>query len=197
MMKFDHLPGTEGVVRFPVERRAAATLLLAQELAPRADLVGAMADERTGDEGRPDTMAVAAEAFTGLAEALEVSMGEAAVVGLRALVEVQVQQACALGWQYRDAETDAEDAAAALKAARTSGAVAMVDGLDERVRRTRAVWAERALAARAATDAALGMQGALDFHEHGEPWRRPTGAENGRWLVEHAPSRQPLREEPV
>lgn len=181
-MRFDHLPGTN-VARFPVERRAAPTLLIAQELAPRQDLAEAMADERAAGEPRADTMATAAEAFTSLVEALEFGMGEdAAVAHLRALVEVQVKQACALGWQYRDAEADAEAAAAQLKAARAAGAVAAVDGLNERVRRSRALWADAALSARAAADAAAGAQAALDFHERGETWRRPGSAEGAGWL---------------
>lgn len=181
-MRFDHLPGTE-VVRFPVERRAAPTLLLAQELAPRHDLAEAMADERSAGEPRPDMMATAAEAFTSLVEALEFSMGQdAAVAHMRALVEVQVRQACALGWQYQDAEVEAEAVAAQLKAARAAGALAAMDALDERVRRSRALWAEAALAARAATDAAAGAQAALDYHERGETWRRPGASEGGDWV---------------
>jgi len=88
-MKYDLLPGTDGVVRFPTERRARPTLLTIQELAPRADLAAAMADERAGDEQPPDTMAVVAESFTTLAKTLEFSMGQtAALTYLRAVVEV-------------------------------------------------------------------------------------------------------------
>ena len=196
-MRFDHLPGTD-VVRFPVERRAAATLLLAQELAPRQDLAEAMADERSAEEPRTDTMTTAAEAFTSLVEVLGFGMGqEAAVAHLRALVEVQVKRACTLGWQYRDAEVEAEAMAAQMKAARASGAVAMVDGLNERVRRSRALWAEAALASRAATDAAAGAQAALDFHERGEAWRRPGAAESGDWIDVLEVKRPARQEEPA
>ena len=114
MMKLELLPGTGGVVRFPAERRAKPTLALAEELAPRPDLAGAMADEWANGEGRPDTLAQAAQAFTMLAEALEFSMGvDDALVHLRAMNEVQVQRACALGWAYFDAEAAAEAAAEA------------------------------------------------------------------------------------
>ncbi len=58
-MKFDLIPGTGGVVRFPTERRAKPTLLGLRELAPREDLAAAMADERAGDDRAPDTMAEA------------------------------------------------------------------------------------------------------------------------------------------
>ena len=50
-MEINHLPGTDGVVRFPVERRAKPALPLAAELAPQPDLADAMADERAGGEG--------------------------------------------------------------------------------------------------------------------------------------------------
>ena len=66
-MDIDHLPGTGGVVRFPVERRAKPTLMLAEELAPRSDLADAMADEWANGEDRPDTLARTVEAFTALA----------------------------------------------------------------------------------------------------------------------------------
>jgi len=90
-MDIDHLPGTDGVVRFPVERRAKPTLLLAEELAPRQDLAEAMADERANGEGHPDTLVQAVDAFTKLAETLEFSMGvEAALAHLRAMNQVQV-----------------------------------------------------------------------------------------------------------
>jgi len=105
-MEIDHLPGKDGVVRFPVERRAKPTLMLAEELAPRQDLADAMADERANGEGRPDTLATVVEAFTSLAEALEFSMGvEASLAHLRAMNEVQVERACTLGWASRDAGT--------------------------------------------------------------------------------------------
>lgn len=184
-MQSDHGPDTGNVVRFPVERRAKPTLLLAQELAPPSDLTEAMADERAAGEPRQDTMAATVELFTNLAKVLEARMGQDnAAEHLRALAAAQVSQACTLGWRYRDAEADANEAAARLKQA--SGAGASAGCLDEQVRRTRALWTEAALAARAATDAALGSQAALDFYERGEPWRRQTGAEHGRWLVEQA-----------
>jgi len=186
-MKYDLLPGTDGVVRFPTERRARPSLLGIQELAPRSDLAAAMADERAGDEQPPDTMAVVAEAFTTLALTLEFSMGQtAALTYLRAVVEVQVREAHALCWEYRDAEAAAEEVSEKLRAGKASGADAYADGLREQVRRTRAIWTETALAARAAADAALGAQGALDYHELGTPWRRMTGTEHGEWLVEQA-----------
>jgi len=193
-MKFDLIPGTGGVVRFPTERRARPTLLGLRELAPRSDLAAAMADERAGDDRAPDTMAEAVEAFSALLKALEFGMGqEAALAHLRGLVATQVAQAHALCWEYRDAEAAAE---AALRAARESGAGAFADELRERVRRTRAVWTQQALAARAATDAALGAQAALDYHEHGTPWRR-TGADNGNWLVEITTEAREREDEPV
>jgi len=108
-MKLELLPGTGGVVRFPAERRAKPTLALAEELAPRSDLTDTMADEWANGEDRLDTLAQAVQAFTMLAEALEFSMGvDAALAHLRAMNEVQVQRACALGWAYRDAEAAAE-----------------------------------------------------------------------------------------
>jgi hypothetical protein len=170
-MDIDHLRGTGGVVRFPVERRAKPTLLLAEELAPRSDLADAMADERAGGEGRPDTLAQTVEAFTTLAETLEFSMGvDAARAHLRAMNEVQVERACTLGWAYRDAEA--------------AGFEGLLDGLHEQVRRTRSKWTACALAAQAATDAARGAKEALDCHERGEPWRRMTGEESGLQLIE-------------
>ncbi len=186
MMRLDLLPGTDDVVRFPVERRAKPTLALAGELAPRSDLADAMADERAGDEGRPDTMLQAVEAFTALAKALKFGMGtDAALAHLRLMNEVQVQQACALGWQYYDAEVAAEDASARLKAAKASGvAGSALDSLHEQVRRSRAIRTACALAARAMTDAAQGASEALGCHESGEPWRRRTGVENGLFLLD-------------
>lgn len=184
-MEIDHLPGTDGVVRFPVERRAKPTLLLAEELAPRSDLADAMADERANGEGRPDTLAQVVEAFTTLAETLEFSMGvDAALAHLRAMNEVQVERACALGWAYRDAEAAAEAAELKLRTAKAAGFEGLLDGLHEQVRRTRSVWTACALAARAAADAARGAREALDCHERGEPWRRMTGEENGLLLLE-------------
>jgi len=189
-MKFDLISGTGGVVRFPTERRARPTLPGLRELAPREDLAAAMADERAGDERAPDTLAEAVEAFSTLLKALEFGMGrEAALAHLRRLVDTQVAQAHALCWEYRDAEAEAEDAEAKLRAARDSGAGTFADGLREQVRRTRAAWTQLVLAARAATDMALGAQAALDFHERGTPWRR-TGADNGEWLVERAEARE-------
>jgi len=184
-MEIDLLPGTGSVVRFPVERRAKPTLALAEELAPRSDLADAMADERANDEGRPDTLAQAAGAFTILAQALEFSMGvEASLAHLRAVNEVQVQQACTRGWAYRDAEAAAEQAELRLGNAKAAGFDGLLDGLHEEVRRCRATWTACALAARAAADAARGAQEALDCHESGEPWRRRTGEENGLFLLE-------------
>ena len=184
-MEIDHLPGTGGVVRFPVERRAKPTPLLAEELAPRSDLAAAMADERAGDEGRPDTLASVVDAFTTLAETLEFSMGvEAALAHLRAMNAVQVERACTLGWAYRDAEAAAEQAQLKLKNAKAAGFDGLLDGLDEQVRRTRSEWTFRALAARAAADAARGAREALDCYERGEPWRRMTGEEGGLQLIE-------------
>jgi len=189
-MKFDLIPGTGGVVRFPTERRAKPTLLGLRELAPREDLASAMADDRAGDDRAPDTMAEAVEAFSTLLKAMEFGMGrEAALAQLRGLVATQVVQAHALCWEYRDAEAEAEEAGATLRAARASGAEAFADGPREQVRRTRVVWTQRALAARAAADMALGAQAALDFHEHGTPWRR-TSVDNGEWLVERAEARE-------
>ncbi len=187
-MRFDLILGTGGVVvRFPAERRAAPTLLGLQELSPPADLAAAMADERAGDGRPPDTMAEAVAAFTTLVRALEFGMGQAAALAhLRALVEAQVKRAQALCWEYRDAAVAAEAASETLRAAQASGAGAFAEGLREQVRRTRAVWTEQALAARAAVDAALGAQAALDHHECGTPWRRMTGVENGEWLVRQA-----------
>ncbi len=186
-MKYDLLPGTDGVVRFPTERRARPTLLSLHELAPPVDLAAAMADERAGDDRPPDIMAEAVEAFATLVKALEFSMGqEVAVAHLRALVDAQVKQAHALCWAYRDAAASAEEAGEKLQAAQASAAGAFADGLREQVRRTRAIWTEQALAARAAVDAALGAQAALDYHELGTPWRRLTGVENGEWLVRQA-----------
>ena len=193
-MDIDHLPGTGGVVRFTVERRAKPTLLLAEELAPGQDLAAAMADELAetrsvcrwaGDEGRPDTLALVVDAFTTLAETLEFSMGvEAALAHLRAMNAVQVERACALGWAYRDAEAAAEQAQLKLRNAKAAGFDGLLDGLDEQVRRTRSEWTFRALAARAAADAARGAREALDCFERGEPWRRMTGEESGMSLVE-------------
>ncbi len=184
-MRIDLLPGTDGVVRFPVERRAKATLTLAEELAPRSDLADAMADERAGDEGRPDTLLQAVEAFTALAKALEFGMGaDAALAHLRLMNEVQIGQACALGWAFHDAQVVAEAATDRLRAAQASGFAGLLDGLHEEVRRTRAQWTAKALAARAATDAAQGAKEALDCHESGETWRRRTGSENGQFLLD-------------
>ena len=184
-MEIDHLPGTDGVVRFPVERRAKPTLLLAEELAPGSDLADAMADERANGEGRPDTLATVVEAFTSLAEALEFSMGvDAALAHLRAMNAVQIERACTLGWAYRDAEAAAEAAELKLRSAIAAGYEGLLGGLHEQVRRTRSVWTACALAARAAADAARGAQEALDCHERGEPWRRMTGEENGLFLIE-------------
>jgi len=186
-MKFDLIPGTGGVVRFPTERRAKPTLLGLRELAPREDLAAAMADDRAGDDRAPDTMAEAVEAFSTLLKAMEFGMGrEAALAQLRGLVATQVAQAHALCCKYCDAEAEAEEAEATLRAARASGAEAFADGPREQVRRTRAAWTQQALAA---TDIALGAQAALDFHEHGTPWRR-TGVDNGEWLVERAEARE-------
>ena len=184
-MDIDHLPGTDGVVRFPVERRAKPTLLLAEELAPRQDLADAMADERANGEGRPDTLATVVEAFTSLAEALEFSMGvDAALAHLRAMNAVQVERACTLGWAYRDAEAAAEQDQLKLRTAEAAGYDGLLDGLHEQVRRSRSKWTACALAARAAADAARGAKEALDCHERGEPWRRMTGEESGLLLFE-------------
>ena len=184
-MDIDHLPGTDGVVRFPVERRARPTLMLAEELAPRQDLALAMADERAGDEGHPDTLVQAVEAFTKLAEALEFSMGaEAALAHLRAMNAVQVERACTLGWAYRDAEAAAEQDELRLRTAKAAGYDGLLDGMHEEIRRSRAKWAACALAARAAADAARGAQEALDCFERGEPWQRRTGEENGLLLLD-------------
>ena len=185
-MKLDLVPGTDGMVRFPIERRAKPTLALAEELAPRSDLADAMADERADDEGCPDTLLQAVEAFTALAKALEFGMGaDAALAHLRLMNEVQVQQACVLGWKHHDAEVAAEDALARLKTARAAGvAGAALDSLHEQVRRSRAIRTACALAARAATDAARGASEALACHESGEPWRRRTGIENGLFLLD-------------
>ncbi len=205
-MKFDLIPGTGGIVRFPTERRAKPTLLGLRGLAPREDLAAAMADERAemqnvcrwaGDDGVPDTMAEAAEAFTGLLKTLAFGMGrDAALAHLRGLVATQVEQAHVLCLEYRDAEAAAEKAEAMLRAAKTSGAEAFADRLREQVRRTRTVWTQQALAARAATDAALGAQAALDFHEHGTPWQR-TGEDNGDWLPDRAVKARKRQDEPV
>ena len=184
-MEIDHLPGTDGVVRFPVERRAKPTLMLAEELAPRQDLADTMADERANGEGRPDTLIQAVEAFTKLAEALEFSMGvEASLAHLRAMNEVQVERACTLGWAYRDAEAAVEQAELKLRTAKAAGYDGLLDGLHEEIRRSRTKWTACALAARAAADAARGAKEALDCHERGEPWRRSTGEENGTLLFE-------------
>lgn len=184
-MDIDHLPGTDGVVRFPVERRAKPTLMLAEELAPRSDLADAMADERANGEGRPDTLVQVVDAFTMLAETLEFSMGvDAALAHLRAMNEVQVERACTLGWAYRDAEVAAEAVELQLRNAKAAGYDGLLGGLHEQVRRSRAKWTARALAARAAADAARGAKEALDCHESGEPWRRMTGSENGMLLIE-------------
>jgi len=183
-MEIDLLPGTDGVVRFPVERRARPTLVLAEELAPRSDLADAMADERANGEGRPNTLVQAVDAFTMLAQALGFSMGgEASLAHLRAMNEVQVGRACTLGWAYRDAEAAAEAAELKLRNAKAAGFDGLVDGLHEQVRRCRSVWTACALAARAAADAARGAQEALDCHESGETWRRRTGSENGLLLL--------------
>jgi hypothetical protein len=181
-------------MRFPVERRARPTLMLAEELAPRSDLADAMADELAetrsvcrwaNGEGRPDTLAHVVNAFTALAETLEFSMGvDAALAHLRAMNAVQVERACTLGWAYRDAEAAAEAAALKLKDAKAAGYGGVLDGLQEQARRTRSVWTAWALAARAAADAARGAQEALDCHERGEPWRRSTGEENGMLLLD-------------
>ena len=184
-MDIDHLPRTDGVVRFPVERRAKPTPMLAEELAPRSDLADAMADERAGGEGRPDTVVQAVDAFTMLAEALEFSMGaDAALAHLRAMNQVQVERACTLGWAYRDAEAAAEQAELQLRNAKVAGYDGLLGELHEQVRRNRSVWTACALAARAAADAARGAKEALDCHESGEPWRRRTGEENGLLLLE-------------
>lgn len=184
-MDIDHLPGTDGVVRFPVERRAKPTLALAEELAPRPDLADAMADERANGEERPDTLVQAVDAFTMLAEALEFSMGvEASLAHLRAMNKVQVERACTLGWAYRDAEAAAEQAELQLKNAKAAGYDGLLGELHEQVRRSRSVWTACALAARAAADAARGAKEALDCYESGEPWRRRTGEENGLLLLE-------------
>ncbi len=184
-MEIDHLPGTDGVVRFPVERRAKPTLMLAEELAPRQDLADTMADERANGEGRPDTLVQAVEAFTKLAAALEFSMGvEASLAHLRAMNAVQVERACTLGWAYRDAEAAAEQDQLKLRTAEAVGYEGLLDGLHEQVRRSRSKWTACALAARAAADAARGAKEALDCHERGEPWRRMTGEEGGMLLFD-------------
>lgn len=184
-MEIDHLPGTDGVVRFPVERRARPTPMLAEELAPRSDLTDAMADERANGEGRPDTLVQTVDAFTKLAEALEFSMGvEAALAHLRAMNAVQVERACTLGWAYRDAEAATEAAEFKLRSAKAAGFEGLLGGLHEQVRLCRSKWTACALAARAAADAARGAKEALDCHERGEPWRRSTGEENGTFLLD-------------
>ena len=198
-MKLDLLPGTGGVVRFPAERRAKPTLALAEELAPRSDLTDAMADERANGEGRPHTMGQAVQAFTLLAEALEFSMGvDAALAYLRAMNEVQVQRACALGWEYRDAEAAADEAVTRLQDAKAAGFGGLLERRHEEVRRSRALWTAAALAARAATDAARGATQALYCHERGEPWRRSrTGVENGLFLINAFRPARPLPDEPA
>ena len=184
-MDIDHLPGTDGVVRFPAERRAKPTPMLAEELAPRSDLADAMADERANGEGRPDTLAQVVDAFTRLAETLEFSMGvDAALEHLRAMNQVQVERACALGWACRDAEAAAEQAELRLRNAKAAGYDGLLGELHEQVRRSRSEWTACVLAARAAADAARGAKEALDCHENGEPWRRRTGEENGLFLLE-------------
>jgi hypothetical protein len=125
------------------------------------------------------------DAFTTLAETLEFSMGvDAALAHLRAMNEVQVERAWALGWAYRDAEAAAEAAELKLRNAKAAGFDGLLNGLHEQVRRTRSKWTACALAARAATDAARGAKEALDCHERGEPWRRMTGEESGLQLIE-------------
>ncbi len=199
MMKLDLLPGTGGVVRFPAERRGKPTLALAEELAPRSDLADAMADEWANGEGRPDTLAQAVQAFMLLAETLEFSMGvDAALAHLRAMNEVQVQRACALGWEFHDAEAAVEAAVIRLKDAKAAGFGGLLDRRHEEARRSRALWTAAALAARAATDAARGAKQALDCHERGEPWRRSrTGVENGLFLIDAARPARPLQDEPA
>lgn len=156
-MEIDQRFGTDGVVRFPVERRAKPTLALVEELAPRPDLADAMADERAGGEDRPDTLVQVVDAFTTLAETLEFSMG---------------------------AEAAAEQAELQLRNAKVAGYDGLLGELHEQVRRSRSVWTACALTARAAADAARGAKEALDCHESGEPWRRRTGNENGLLLLE-------------
>ena len=96
----------------------------------------------------------------------------------------------------RHAEAAAEKAETMLRAARTSGAEAFAGKLHEQVRRTRTVWTQQALAARAATDMALGAQAALDFHEHGTPWQR-TGEDNGDWLPDKPMKSRERQDEPA
>ncbi len=198
-MKLDVLSGTGGVVRFPTERRAKPTLALAEELAPRSDLADAMADEWANGDGRPDTLAQTVQAFTLLAETLEFSMGvDAALAHLRAVNEVQVQRACALGWEHCDAEAAAEEAVTRLREAKAAGFGGLLDRRHEEVRRSRALWTMAALAARAATDAARGARQALDCHERGEPWRRSgTGVENGLFLIDAARPARSRQDEPA
>ena len=185
-MKYNLIPGIGGVVRFPVERRANPTLGLADELAPPDDLAMSIADERAGDDEAPDVRAEAAHAFARLAEALEFGMGqEAAMAGLRAMVQLQVEQACAAGWRHRDAKAAMEEADATLKMARDlNSQEAWIRSLGEGLRAARAEWSDLALAARAATDAACGAQEALDCHERGEVWRRMTSEESARLLLD-------------
>ena len=83
-----------------------------------------------------------------------------------------------------------------LRTARRSGAEAFADKLGEQVRRTRTVWTHHALAARAATDVALGTQAALAFQGRGTPWQR-TGEDNGDWLPDRAMKARERQDEPA
>lgn len=133
-MGSDIIPGTDGAVRFLAERRMEATLLDVEMLAPREDLVLAMADEIAQTQGHrrwidvggaPDVRKETAEAFLALFGALEFGTGrEAALASLRGMVAVQVEQAHALCRAYQDAEAEAENAQARLRAARVAGAAA-------------------------------------------------------------------------
>ena len=74
---------------------------------------------------------------------------EESLAHLRAMNEVQVERACALGWAYRDAEATAEQAELRLRNAKAAGYDGLLGELHEQVRRSRAEWTARALAARA------------------------------------------------
>ena len=230
-MGSDIIPGTDGTVRFPTERRMEATLLDVRMLAPREDLALAMADEIAQTQGHrhwidvggaPDVRTQTAEAFLALFGALEFGMGrEAALASLRKLVAVQVEQAHALCQAYQDAEAEAEDAQARLRAARVAGAAvpggstranaphlaagapkrfrrlppsSCFPALDAEVDRTRALWTERTLAAHAATAAALGARTALDVVEQGTSWRHVPRGEEDDWLCSVAELRERRRQ---
>lgn len=169
-MHIDILPGTSNVVRFPIERRARATMTRVRELAPdvrELDMIAEVFGFESPAIGYRDD--VDAETARYIAEQAP-APGAARDALLHELEKTATEAAMGAILAARDAAASAQAAREFLERATREGGY-MLDPLRDLSERRNGEWATLTLKAYARFQEAEGVARAVELARRGERWK--------------------------